>query len=294
IVAAQDTTEVNFSGRDKRRKGLGPGGDGKTPGFFTHAVIAIDADDEAVIGPVSAQIWTRETAQAVEYTKRPFEERESARWLKAAESAAEVLDGAEQIVVVGDRESDIYLLFSRKPQRVHLVVRAARDRQLSCGGLMFGASSAWPVLGGQIVEVAPKGIGDKGRTAKVLLKAGTVTVKRPARGCGKRDPQTLTLTMVEATEIEAPAGAKPLLWRLITTLPARSLTEAMEVVRLYRLRWRIEQLFRTLKKDGLDLEATQHEEASRIMKLAALGVVASCRIMQLVDARDGSRRAATE
>ena len=297
IVAAQDTTEVNFSGRDKRRKGLGPGGDGKTPGFFTHATIAIDVDDEAVIGPVSAQIWTRETAEAeqeVDYTKRPFEDKESARWLKAAESAAEVLEAAEQIVVVGDRESDIYPLFARKPKRVHLVVRAARDRKLGCGGLMFEASSAWPVLGGQIVEVAPKGIGDKGRRAKVLLKAGTVTVKRPARGCSKSDPQTLALTMVEAIEIDAPKGAKALLWRLITTLSAGTLAEAMEVVRLYRLRWRIEQLFRTLKKDGLDLEATQHAEASRIMKLAALGVVASCRIMQLVDARDGSRRPATD
>lgn len=297
IVAAQDTTEVNFSGRDKRRKGLGPGGDGKTPGFFTHATIAIDADDEAVIGPVSAQIWTRGTAEAeqeVEYTKRPFEGKESARWLKAAESAAEVLEGAEQIIVVGDRESDIYPVFARKPAGVDLVVRAARDRKLSCGGPMFEAPSAWPVLGGQIVKVAPKGIGDKGRTAKVLLKAGTVTVKRPARGCSKSDPQTLTLTMVEAVEIDAPESAKPLLWRLITTLPAGNLAEAMEAVRLYRLRWRIEQLFRTLKKDGLDLEATQHEEASRIMKLAALGLVASCRIMQLVDARDGSRRPATD
>lgn len=294
IVAAQDTTEVNFSGRDKRRRGLGPAGDGKSPGFFTHAMIAIDAGDEAVIGPVSAQIWTRETAPAPEDTKRTFEDKESVRWLKGAESAAEVLDGAEQIVVVGDRESDIYPLFARKPERIHLVVRAARDRKLGRGGLMFEAASAWPVLGGQIVEVAPKGIGDKGRTAKVLLKTGAVTVKRPARGCGKSDPQTLTLTMVEAIEIDAPEGAKPLLWRLITTLPATSLEEAMEAVRLYRLRWRIEQLFRTLKKDGLDLEATQHEEASRIMKLAALGVVASCRIMQLVDARDGSRRPATD
>ncbi len=174
------------------------------------------------------------------------------------------------------------------------MVRAARDRKLGCGGLMFEASSAWPVLGGQIVEVAPKTIGDKRRTAKVLLKAGTVTVKRPARGCGKTDPQTLTLTLVEAVEIDAPKGATPLLWRLITTLPATNLEEAMDAVRLYRLRWRIEQLFRTLKKDGLDLEATQHEEASRIMKLAALGVVASCRIMQLVDARDGGGRHAAD
>lgn len=294
IVAAQDTTEVNFSGRDKRRKGLGPAGDGKTPGFFTHAVIAIDADDEAVIGPVSARIWTREAEKAPEDAKRAFEDKESIRWLRGAQSAADVLEGAEQIVVVGDRESDIYPLFARKPEHVHLVVRAARDRKLICGGLMFEAPSAWPVLGGQIVDVAPNGPGDRGRTAKVLFKAGTVTVKRPAKGCGKTDPETLTLTMVEAIETGAPGGAKPLLWRLITTLPVCCLEDAMEAVRLYRLRWRIEQLFRTLKKDGLDLEATQHEEASRIMKLAALGVVASCRIMQLVDARNGSRRPATD
>ena len=294
LVAAQDTTEVNFSGRDKRRKGLGPGGDGKSPGFFTHVTIAIDADDEAVIGAVSAQIWTRETAQEADRSKRPFEDKESARWLKGAESAAEVLGGAEQIIVAADRESDVYPVFARKPECVHLVIRAAQDRRLGGGGSLFDAPLAWPVLGAQIVEVAPKGIGDKGRTAKVLLKAGTVTIGRPANRYSKNDPRTLTLTMVEAAEIDAPEGAAPLLWRLITTLPVRNLEEAMEAVRLYRLRWRIEQLFRTLKKDGLDLEATQIEEAGSIMKLAALGVVASCRIMQLVDARDGSKRPASD
>jgi hypothetical protein len=294
IVVPQDTTEVNFSGRDKRRKGLGPAGDGKTPGFFIHAAIAADASDEAVTGPVSAEIWTRETGERLDYAKRAFADKESARWLEGAESAAAVLDGAEQIVVVGDRESDIYPVFARKPERVQLVVRAARDRKLGCGGLLFEAAASWPVLGGQIVEVAPKGIGDKGRTAKVLLKAGTVTIKKPARGCSKTDPKTLTLTLVEAAEVDAPEGVKPLLWRLLTTLPAGNLEEAIEAVRLYRLRWRIEQLFRTLKKDGLDLEATQHADASRIMKLAALGVVASCRILQLVDARGGSPRPATD
>jgi len=60
VVAAQDTAEVNFSGRGPAPQGSGPGGDGKTPGFFTHATIAADAGDEAVIGPVSARIWTRE------------------------------------------------------------------------------------------------------------------------------------------------------------------------------------------------------------------------------------------
>jgi hypothetical protein len=42
IVAVQDTTEVNFRGREARRTGLGPAGDGVSKGFFTHALVAVD------------------------------------------------------------------------------------------------------------------------------------------------------------------------------------------------------------------------------------------------------------
>jgi len=83
-------------------------------------------------------------------------------------------------------------------------------------------------------------------------------------------------------------------WRLLTTLPATTKADAEEVVRLYRLRWRIEQVFRALKSDGLALEETQLEEAGRIFKLAALGLAAAARILQLVDARDGSKRPASD
>src|SRR6201999_2801430 len=34
VVAAQDTTEINFKGRSAARRGLGPAGDGKSAGFF--------------------------------------------------------------------------------------------------------------------------------------------------------------------------------------------------------------------------------------------------------------------
>lgn len=294
VIAAQDTTEVNFSGRDKRRKGLGPAGDGETPGFFAHVVLAVDADDEAVIGPVSAQIWTREEGRTPDPRTRAFEDKESARWLEGARSAAEVLAGAAQIIVVGDRENDIYEVFARKPDRVDLVIRAAQNRALADGGLLFDASRLWPALGGHMVEVAPKGVGDKGRTAIVLIKAGSVTIRKPGRSGAKQDPETLTLNMVEAYEVNTPAGVEPLMWRILTTLPVSTLEEASEVVRIYRLRWRIEQLYRTLKTDGLDLEATQLVQAKSIMNLAALGIIASCRIMQLVDARDGGERLATD
>ena len=67
----------------------------------------------------------------------------------------------------------------------------------------------------------------------------------------------------------------PLCWRLLTTLPVATLAQAAEAARLYRLRWRIEQLFRTFKSDGLDFEATQVTDARRLFKRAALGLVAA-------------------
>ena len=65
-------------------------------------------------------------------------------------------------------------------------------------------------------------------------------------------------------------------------------------MRLYRLCWRIEEVFRTLKRDGLRLEETQVHEAGRLFKLALVGLAAAARTVQLVDARDGGPRPATD
>ena len=45
VVVAQDTTEINFAGRGAGRRGLGPAGDGRSPGFFIHALAAVDAQE---------------------------------------------------------------------------------------------------------------------------------------------------------------------------------------------------------------------------------------------------------
>lgn len=58
--------------------------------------------------------------------------------------------------------------------------------------------------------------------------------------------------------------------------------------------WDIEQTFRALKGDGLKLPETQIQDAPRLFKLAALGLGAAVRTIQLVDARDGSPRPATD
>lgn len=203
-----------------------------------------------------------------------------------------------QLIVVGDRESDIYSQFCRVPPGVDLIVRAAQNRKLYNDEYLFEAPSDWRELGTMDIKVPPHRPGEAARVASVGVKAGRVCIAKPRNGAAPIDPATVTLTYVEVCEINPPKGHKPIIWRLLTTLPvcgtADEFAAAQDIVRLYRLRWRIEQVFRSMKSDGLRLEETQVEEASRLFKLTAIALTAAVRTIQLVDARDGSSRPASD
>ncbi len=292
VVAVQDTTEINFAGRDADRRDLGPAAGGKSTGFFIHPIIALDQATEAVLGIVDAHIWAR-PAQTRNRRRLPYEEKESARWLRMAESCAERLPEAKRIVVVGDRESDIHALFARRPASVELVVRAQHDRLCRNGERLSQIVAAQAPLGHMEVAIAARP-GRKARVAQVVLRAARVEVLRPAESVDVDDAPSVMLTVVDVLEEAAPGGAKALHWRLLTTLDVPDLAAAREVVEIYRLRWRIEEVFRVLKRQGLDLPGTQVRRGESLFNLAALAIAAAARIVQLVDARDGSDRPATD
>src|SRR5262249_57439116 len=117
-------------------------------------------------------------------------------------------------------------------------------------------------------------------------------------GASGASPLPAPLRFDEFQEPAPPQGQKPIVWRLLTTMQVcgqpNEFVAAQEIVGLYRLRWRIEQVFRSMKSDGLRLEETQVQEASRLFKLTAIALTAAVRTIQLVDARDGSPRPASD
>ena len=289
VVVAQDTTEISFAGATAGRRGLGPGGDGKRAGFFIHAMVAVDADSEALLGAVGARIWTRGPGPVTPRRGRAAAAKESRRWTEGAKMASERLAGAAQVVVVSDQEGDIYGHFANCPAKADLLVRARHDRALADGGSLFDRAAGWRTHPQIPVVVASRGPFDRGRVAQVTIAAGRVAIARPA-SAEASDPASLELGLVEVRELNPPAGVEPLLWRLATTLPVEGPAAAGEVVRLYRQRWRVEEVFRALKSDGLRLEETQVRDPVRLFRLAALALGAAARIIQLVDARDGGAR----
>ena len=170
-----------------------------------------------------------------------------------------------------------------------LAIRSRHNRPLEDGKALFEALAEKPSLAVDLVKVAARGLGQKARVAKVVIRAGKVRIKRP-QNAPPTDPKVLEIGFVEAIEHDPPEGIKPLVWRILTTLPVETADDARQVVHVYRLRWRIEEVFRALKRDGLALEDTQIQDSVRLFRLAAMGLGAAVRILQLVDARDGSSR----
>src|SRR6266545_4837987 len=191
------------------------------------------------------------------------------------------------VTVIGDRESDIYEEFDRIPDaRTHLLTRACRDRALVGGGRLFGITESWPVRHRFKLEVRAQP-GRPARTARVALRFGEVTIKRPGNCSDPAASPQLVLRLVEVRELD-PAVEAPIHWRLLTTHEVTTVAQALQIVGWYRGRWHVEQLFRTSKSQGLDIESSQVEAAEALFKLAAIAMIAATKIMQLVLARDGT------
>jgi hypothetical protein len=293
IVVIQDTTELNLGGRRARANGYGPiGKGGAVRGLVLHVGLAVDQATGAVIGLVDAQVWNRDKGALKHRHARATTEKESQRWLDGAAVSGEALAEANSITEVSDRESDIYEHFARRPTNVDLLVRARHDRRIETGpdntlDLLYRLVDDLPEAGRFTLNI-PAAPGRRPRTAELAIRFTSTKLCRPKRGA--RDlPETIEMTMVDVREVSPPPeDSEPVHWRLLTTHEVTTLGQARRIVDLYRMRWTIEEYFRTLKTAGLNIEDADIGDPQVMMKLVIAAAITSVPIMQLVKARDGT------
>lgn len=92
----------------------------------------------------------------------------------------------------------------------------------------------------------------------------------------------LTVNLVEAWEPNPPEGSKPICWRLWTLEPASTFEEALEVIRGYRMRWRVEEVH-LATKSGCQVEKLELETAERLFRAISLYTAVAIRIVNLRD-----------
>ena len=268
VLCLQDTTQLDFNGQDI--EGLGPLSYEAQRGMSLHATYAV-SPARVPLGVLDAWMWVRE-AKKSDGTRGGV--LESERWIEGYERLAELAPElpATRLVCVGDRESDMLALLLKARELGHAVdylLRCQHNRVLPEGGKLWEAVMDSEPLGRICFEM-PAGRGRKARTVQQEVRAQRVQLNDRRGG-------QLEVSCLIATEVGAPAAAKPVVWRLLSNRCVPTLEAAAELIDWYRARWEIELLFLTLK-EGCRVEALQLASVERIERALALYLVVSWRI----------------
>jgi hypothetical protein len=237
VLCLQDTTELDFNGQETI--GLGPLTYEAQRGMFVHPTYAVTPQREP-LGILDAWMWAREKKDESGQRGGP---KESLRWIEGYERIAEMAPDmpSTRLVYVADREADLMALMECADalgNPADWLVRAAHNRCLPEGDKLWERATRGEAVG-QIAFTMAARQGVKARTVRQRLWLQRVEL--PASK-GK----SIAATCLVAREFDAPAGVKPIEWRLLTNRAATTLDEAIELIEWYRARWEIEILF-----DGL-------------------------------------------
>lgn len=302
VIVAQDTTEVDLT-RKQERVG-GPLNDLNRWGLYVHPLLAL-TPQRVPLGVVDAAMWSRDPSELEKSPKRrkqerrrkPFEAKESYRWLKGYETACGIAAEAPttKVVCVSDSEGDIYECFlagARKDaKRAEWIVRAGQEsRGLAAEekNLLQLLACQTP-LGRMTVHVSKReattGDGRKrrqpreSRTAEVTVRSVRTLLRSPGRPGGKLPAVYVNAILVR--EEEPPAGEEPVEWLLLTSLPITTFAEVCTVVSYYCCRWEIEVFFRVLKS-GCKIEELQFQRQDRLQVCLAMYLIVAWRVLYVL------------
>ena len=305
VLCVQDTTELDYSPHPET-EGLGPIGNDRegSLGLLVHDTMAFTLDGTP-LGLLDVQSWARdpdtprigyapETAAEQEAKRKererkdqirkkaPIEDKESYKWLKSFEAVAAVQKQCPgtRLVSMGDREADIYDLFElaqRDPNGPKLLIRALQPRKKTDG------TALWKTLleqspDGEIRLEVPRRHSRAARETTLEIRFAKVDLAPPTPR--KKEWSPVTLWAVAATEKNAPAGAEPLSWLLLTSMTVETLAQALEKVVWHTRRWGIEVFHRTLKS-GCKIEDRQLGNDHRIEACLAIDLVVAWRLFHL-------------
>lgn len=294
VLAISDTSEINLSSHKNRLKpndGYGNLVNGSLRagvGFKMHPTIVVDALSLMPLGiGANTFIVRKENEQRKEqYKKLPIEEKESYKWQTGVQQTREKLSNAKSIIFIQDREGDIYeqLLNSPNDGQSFLLIRSKADRRTASENseLLYTQLETSQVQG--TYKTIIEGGGNKKRAKQEVefeVRAISVQFKKPSSKLASIEKQTSTFSVIETRQINADKEEEAIVWRLITDWPIETFEEMVTVISWYETRWYIEEVFKVLKKENIDIESCELENAYAIRKLILIQLEVIIKVFQM-------------
>jgi hypothetical protein len=277
-----------------QKKGFGPIGTYTQGARGIKVMTAYAFEPDGVpLGVLAQELWVRPNeANPVPHSKRALEDKESRYWTLLQQQAEEQLRGTgTQPWYLMDREADqISVLLRTLEPTMRLTVRADKNRCLAEPSMgpadeeilkVFELLDHAPVSGMSTVAVR-RSAKRRSRTASVEVSFTEAPLKLRQQRSKLLVTVTLTAVRVRELECSCPTGEERLDWILYTTYPVEDLVDALEVVRGYALRWRIERFHHATKTGAGHLTESQLRSFSAMAIWITLHVAVAGRLEHLL------------
>jgi hypothetical protein len=269
VLCVGDTTFLDYGSIEAKKEGYGPIGKGGN-GLILHSALAIEPNNGQSLGLLWQKLWNREPKQKPpkdetptqkkkrqaaarkEARNRPFEQKESYKWVEALTTIEKLTSKYTRVVHVFDREGDITEVFDtvRQLQHTGVLVRAAHNRSLDQDTeRLWSKLLAQPISFEQEIEL-PSTQKRSARKTKLAVRFFPVNLRTPYR-FDNRD--SLPVYAVYATEIGCLEDETPIEWMLLTTEVVADIQTASTILRWYTYRWRVEE-YHKIFKSGCQVE----------------------------------------
>lgn len=303
VLLSQDTMSANFTSH-LVTQGLGHIGSASTrsdaEGIFVHTGYCMDVSGNP-LGVLFQKQWERKKAvsksrmqQKNQHRQKPIEAKESIRWIETISAARKFVPKSSGIIALEDREGDIFEFFSEAMNLgVSYIVRASNNRCFSTSeDTDNGDDEIYRLLETFIDETAiaraQVEVGGNGkrlaRIADIEIYSRRICLQVPERikflQTNFNNLTPLEVSVVWVVERNPPAGVAAISWLLLSDLEVNTAQEALQIVKYYSYRWRIEE-FHKILKSGCKIEDCRLESAERLEKFIATNSIVAHRICQL-------------
>jgi hypothetical protein len=197
-------------------------------------------------------------------------------------------DGA-RFIHVDDRGADNFEVYCHLiEQRSGWVIRASQLKRLvrdqeGQEQPLTDVPDQQPLAGTYELTVAAN-CDQPGRTALIEVRYARLAMPRPKAGVSRyvreRGVRQIEMSVVEAREVNAPKGVKPLRWVLLTSEAVASFDDAYQILEWYERRPLIEEYHKCLKT-GCRVESRQYRDGARLAPVVGMLTVLAVRLVQL-------------
>lgn len=303
VYAIQDTTFFNYDAqRSRDEMGIIESKVRPLRGLLAHNVLIITPEG-VPLGVFYQKIYARNPKEIKpKWYERNFEEKESYRWAESVNFLGSHLPKGTHCVVVADREADIFEhLQACQKNDLDFVVRSSHNRVVGQRKRRWEDGSDTYLLEHikkqKVEEKVQIEIEDerlnKKRTAHLNLRFCRVDFPAPwrmdysidgpsAKNKNRQEGSRLHIAsfVIEVNEPHVPKGAQAICWRILTSLPVQTSSEALEILDIYKKRWTIEMFHKALKT-GCRVEECRLAKKENIIRFLTLCSVVAWRLLWL-------------